>query len=456
MTALVAVVTAAALARPPAVADPGPPLVYAPTGNGPRVTAVPLGGGASGRAPWKLTLSFRCEDQTVDGSFSTRLGRDGRFEQRTEELVTHADVGSDTEVTVRGRLTDRHAEGTIDAHARAYDNAGTTFECTKRGIEWQASAEDDPAATRVDGFFRTTADALAVTAEAVFVDEDRGDKPSVVRRLDPGTGKVTWSRKVGDADRVGAAAERVWLANGSKGQVIGLDARTGKVVATTSVGPGNFDAIPPFAAQPIALTGDGVWVATAQGLIRLDPATGDQRDVLAVGALEGVVSGPTGLIAAAAVPGADGRPAAAQILRIDPATRQVTAQAQIDELPDLLALAAGADAITIARLDKPITQLDPLTLAPLGAVDVVGDGTDVAPAPPGAWVSTQEGLVAVDGSGAPAVRVRGVRGALAANGTTVWLLDRGAGSLVRCAGRLTVTLRPDTALTGRGPPQMSS
>jgi hypothetical protein len=146
MTALVAVVTAAALARPPAVADPGPPLVYAPTGNGPRVTAVPLGGPSSGRSPWKLTLSFRCEDQTVDGSFSTRLGRDGRFEQRTEELVTHADVGSDTEVTVRGRLTDRHAEGTIDARARAYDNAGTTFECTKRGIEWQASAEDDPTA----------------------------------------------------------------------------------------------------------------------------------------------------------------------------------------------------------------------------------------------------------------------------------------------------------------------
>jgi hypothetical protein len=408
--------------------------VYTPTGSGPRVTAVPLGSGSGARAPWKLTVSFRCEDQAVDGSFSTRVGRDGRFEQETRRLVTHADAGSDTEVTVRGRLTDRGAEGTIDAHARAYDNAGTTFECTKRGIDWQSTAESDPDAQRVDGFFRTNGDALAVTADAVFVDEDRGDKPSVVRRLDPRSGKVAWARKVGDADRVAAGADRVWVANGGRGEVVGLDARTGKVVATTSIGPDNFDGIPPFAAQPIALTADGVWVATAQGLIRLDPATGARAEELAVGAIEGVVSGPTGLIAAAAVPGPDGEAVASQILRIDPASRQVTAQVQVDELPDRIALAAGGDAITIARLDEQVTRFDPLTLAPLGPVDVVSDGTDVTPAPPGTWVSTQDGLVAVDGSGAPAVRVRGVRGALAANGTTVWVVDRGAGGLVRVQG----------------------
>jgi PQQ-like domain len=433
LTTLLAGLVAAALALP-TTAVPPPAVVYVPTGSGPSVTAVPLGGGSGGRAPWKITVSFRCEDQTVDGSFSTGVGRDGRFEQETRRLVTRADAGSDTDVTVRGRLTDRGAEGTIDAHARAYDNAGTTFECTKRGIDWQATAESEPAAQRVDGFFWTKGEAVAVTADAAFVDEDRGDKPSVVRRLDPGSGKVSWSRKVGDADRVAADADRVWVANGAKGKVVGLDARTGKVVATTGVGPGNFDAIRPFAAQPIALTAGDVWVATAQGLARIDPATGARAEVLPVGAVEGVVSGSTGLIAAAAVPGPDGRPVAAQILRIDPASRQVTAQVQIDELPDLLAVAAGGDAITIARLDKELTRFDPLTLAPLGPVDVVSDGTDVTPAPPGTWVSTRDGLVAVDGSRAPAVRVRGVRGALAANGTTVWVLDRGAGGLVRVQG----------------------
>ena len=140
----------------------------------------------------------------VNGSFSTRVGRDGRFEEKTERRVTHADAGSETEVAVRGRLTESGAQGTIDAHARAYDNAGTTFECSKRGIEWQAAAETDPAARRVDGFFPTDAEAVSVTSDAVFVDKDRGDKASIVRRLDPRTGKTRWSRRLGDTDRLAA------------------------------------------------------------------------------------------------------------------------------------------------------------------------------------------------------------------------------------------------------------
>jgi ligand-binding sensor domain-containing protein len=51
-----------------------------------------------------------------------------------------------------------------------------------------------------------------------------------------------------------------------------------------------FDAIAPGAAQPIAVTADGVWVATAQGLLRLDPATGSLAEQVPVGAVEGVVS----------------------------------------------------------------------------------------------------------------------------------------------------------------------
>jgi hypothetical protein len=53
---------------PVSAAAASPPVVYAPADSGPSVTAVPLGGGSSGRAPWKVTVSFRCDDQTVDGS----------------------------------------------------------------------------------------------------------------------------------------------------------------------------------------------------------------------------------------------------------------------------------------------------------------------------------------------------------------------------------------------------
>ena len=317
---------------------------------------------------------------------------------------------------------------------RAYDNAGTTFECTKRDIEWHAAAETDPAARRVDGFFPTDAEAVSVTSDAVFVDKDRGDKASVVRRLDPRTGKPTWARRVGDADRFAAGTERVWVADAARGRVLGLDARTGAIKSTTDVGPGNFDTIAPGANQPVAITPDGVWVATAQGLLRLDPATGARTEQLPVGAVEGVVAGPNGLITAAAVPGPDGRPAAARLVRLDPVTRQVAAETQIDDPPDLLAFAAGADAVIVGRFDDSPVRLDPVTLARLGPLDVVADGNDVTAAPPGTWIATTDGLVAIDGSGSAVLRVRGVRGALAASGTTVWVLDRGAGGLVRVRG----------------------
>ena len=434
MTALVAGLVVGALALPPAFAEPASPLVYTPGARGPRVSAVSLGDSSGGRVPWKFTVSFRCEDQTVDGSFSTRVGRDGRFEEKTARLVTHADAGSDTEVTVRGRLADSRAQGTIDAHARAYDNAGTTFECTKRSIKWRAAAEADPAAQRVDGFLPTDADAVSVTSDAVFVDKDRGDKASVVRRFDPHTGKPMWSRRVGDADRLAAGIDRVWIADAARGRVLGLDARTGAIESTTEVGPENFDTIAPGANQPIAVTPDGVWVATAQGLLRLDPATGARAEQLPVGAVEGVVAGPNELITAVAVPGPDGRPSAARVVRLDPLTREVAAETQIDDPPDALAFAAGADAVVVGRFDDSPVRLDPLTLAQLDPVDVVADGNDVTAAPPGTWIATKSGLVAIDRSGSPVLRVRDVRGALAASGTTVWVLDRGAGGLVRVRG----------------------
>jgi outer membrane protein assembly factor BamB len=436
MTALVAALLSSVLAVPgaPVFAEPAAPLVYTPAPTGPRVSAVPLGGGAGGRVPWKVTVSFRCQGQTVDGSFSTRVGRDGRFEEATERLVTHADVGSDTQVTLRGRLTEAGARGTIDADARAYDNAGTTFECTKRGIKWQAAAESDPAAPRADGFLPTDADAVSATADAVFVDTDRGDKASIVRRLDPATGKTVWSRRVSDADRIAAGAERVWVADAAQGRVIGLDARTGAVASTTDVGPGTFDAIAPGANQPIALTSDGVWVATAQGLLRLDPASGAVIEQLPCGPVVGVAAGPNGLVTTATVSGPDGRPAAARVARIDPATRQAAAETQVDDPPDLVSVAAGDAAVVVARFDDTAVRLDPATLATLGPIDVVTDGNDVTAAAPGAWVATKDGLVAIDGSGAQVVRVRDLRGALAAGGTTVWVLDRGAGGLVRVRG----------------------
>ena len=427
---------AGAVAASTASAGTTPPIAYVPTADGPRVTMVPLGARTAGRAPWKLQVSFRCEDQTVTGAVPVRVDRSGRFEAQTKRLVTKADVGSDTEVTIRGRLRDTAAEGSIDAHARAYDNAGTTFECTRDDIAWRAEATSNPGAERVERFFPTSvdADALAVTSDAVFVDEDHGDKPSIVKRLDPRTGKRNWARRVGDADRVAAGTERVWVANGAKGQVIGLDARTGRIASTTTVGPGSFDAIAPLTPQPLAITADAVWVATSGGLVRLDPATGQETTRVPVGAAETVVAGPTGVVTAVAVSDADGRPVASRIVRVDPGTDQAVAEATVDKRPGSFHLTAGADAIILAGDDEPVVRLHSETLAPLSPNDVVTDGLGAVAAPSGTWVSTPDGLVALDASGAAVARVRTISGELAAAGDTMWVLDAGAGGVVRLRG----------------------
>ena len=104
------------------------------------------------------------------------------------------------------------------------------------------------------------------------------------------------------------------------------------------------------------------------------------------------------------------------------------------EPPDLLRIAAGGDATVVARFDDQPVRLDPVTLAPLGLVDVVTAGTDMTTASPGTWLATNDGLVAVNGGGAPVLRVRDIKGALASTRATVWVLDRGAGGLIRVHG----------------------
>jgi len=205
-------------------------------------------------------------------------------------------------------------------------------------------------------------------------------------------------------------------------------------VSSTEVGPGRFDAIAPGAKQPIAVTVDAVWVATAQGLMRLDPATGERTEQVPVGAVEGVAAGPSCVIAAVAVPGAEGRPVATRIARIDPTTGVVIAEAQLDEVPDLVAVAADATAITVAPFEKRLARFDAQTLAPLDALEVIASGANITSALPGAWAETGDGLVAIDESGALVLRVRGIAGELAATGSTIWVLDHGAGGLVRVQG----------------------
>jgi hypothetical protein len=126
---------------------------------------------------------------------------------------------------------------------------------------------------------------------------------------------------------------------------------------------------------------------------------------------------------------ADGRPLASRIVRVDPTTNEAVAETWFDKRPVSFHLAAAADAITLADADEPLVRLDPETLAPLAPTDVLVHG--VVAATPGTWVSTPDGLVALDASGAPVLRVRGITGEIGAADETVWVLDTGAGGVVR-------------------------
>ena len=65
---------------------------------------------------------------------------------------------------------------------------------------------------------------------------------------------------------------------------------------------------------------------------------------------------------------------------------------------------------------------------------MIASGTNITSASPGAWAETGDGLVAIDESGTPVLRVRGITGELAATGNTIWVLDPGASGLVRVQG----------------------
>ena len=169
-------------------------------------------------------------------------------------------------------------------------------------------AEADPAAPRVDGFLPADADAVSVTSDAVFVDKDRGDKASIVRRLDPRTGKPMWSRSVGDADLLVAGEERVWIADAARGRVLGLDRAPGRLSPRRTSAPATSmrSRRGPTSRSPSPRTACG-WrrrrVCSASTPRRAPgPSSSGRRG-------RRVVAGPSGLITAAAVPGlTDGLP----------------------------------------------------------------------------------------------------------------------------------------------------
>ena len=404
--------------------------IYQSTGRT-AVTLVPVGTDDEGTL-MKLDARFRCEEQRVQGDLLVSVDDDGEFEVETTSFVSSFDVGSDTEVTVSGRITRRAATGTIDANVRAYDNAGTTAECD-REIKWRARATEAPALEGIDGFVETgEAGWIAAADEAVYVGQGPGLSASIVRRLDPETGDEVWQQEVDAIEELAAGSSSVWGVDAGAGLVLGFAAADGEPVGELEVA-GEYDAIASTADSPVAVTSDAVWVGlTPDRVVRLDPDTGE---VVAEIEIDGDPEGDVNVVATddtvvvavekLAARGDEGIPLG--LTRIDPASNTVVAEAET--VGQLEGLAIAGDIVTIPRFDESTLRFDVETLEEtdeldVEAFDVLGVGTDT-------WIATDDGLLVIDETGETVLELPGVTGNLATDGTMIYVLDSSAEGFVR-------------------------
>src|SRR5688500_14209560 len=127
VTLLASVLCVAGLIGAPAGAGTSPlrtDAIYQSRGQT-RLTFVPLVTRGNGSGLVRLHAELRCEDQDVIGDVLVTVDAKGKFELETDGFFSTKDIGSDTEVTVSGQFSRTTADGTVDVHARAYDEEGT-------------------------------------------------------------------------------------------------------------------------------------------------------------------------------------------------------------------------------------------------------------------------------------------------------------------------------------------
>lgn len=395
------------------------------------LTLVPLADGRDGGTLVKVRAEFRCDDQDVTGALLVSVGTDGRFSEDTNVFTSDADIGSETDVTIAGRMGSKRARGTIDAYVRAYDEEGTTFEC-ERTLRWRAAARAAAQLERIEAFARVgAADSIAAGGDAVYLGEERGDSKDVVRRIDPSTGDI-WRRRVEAASDLAAGRDALWTASGFVGRVEGFAADDGASIEGIDVDDG-FDAITGIA--PLAVSSDAVWLALAPGrLVRLDPESGEVLADFGIGEVTGselsVGLGPSGVVVAIEEPREDGGELPLRVLRVDPATNAVVTD--VRRTGQVTAVAAGQEVVTIGSFFDPILRLDATSLEPLATSDLVA--SEVVALGSLTWLATAGSVVALDAAGAVVVELPGITGALATDGERVWVLDHAAGAVIGLSG----------------------
>ena len=426
---------AAVTARPVAAVGGDRPetgrLYRSGEGSDASVRLMAVGNRPDGRPLVVAEATFACEELELEGTVLIPVKRDGSFRVESNQfgLTGGGTDEVDAEVELRGRFSGSRVEGTITAEAEAFDNAGTTGTCDEE-IDWDARAGASNAALeRIDATVRLEAGPAVVAAapDAAYVATTSSDgEAPPLHRVDAATDEVAWQVETGtEIAALAATTAAVWAVDSEGTSLRRIDARTGLPVAVVTLGE------PVASAPSIAADDTAVWVA-AGDLYRIDPATnavvatidlgeGSDDTVLALGA------GAVYVAIDASSPDDVSR-----LVRVDPATNTVVTE--VEGAGDLVALAAGDDALWAAPFFEDVRRLDPTTLVEHGAVDV--EAHALAAASPGVWMLTERGVTAYDGADPDQAAVRipllgGDFGTLAANGNTVWVWDARLGTLTR-------------------------
>jgi DNA-binding SARP family transcriptional activator/DNA-binding beta-propeller fold protein YncE len=222
-------------------------------------------------------------------------------------------------------------------------------------------------------------DAVASTPGAVWV-ANGGDQ--TVSRIDTRTRKIVSTIGIGrDVEDLAAGFGSLWVADGNDGTLTRIDPEHDSVEATLFFGAQNdLDPRPVFSVA----TGEGsVWATRGNELLRIDPATSQVTMRTHVEAPLGLAVGGGSVWVATAVD---------RILRIDARTGAVTGTTSLAGQPIAPLLAAGS-LWTIVGYPGTVWRLDPTNAGATATAPGGAFAIDLASGAGGLWIARIDGRV---------------------------------------------------------------
>ena len=250
-----------------------------------------------------------------------------------------------------------------------------------------AIAVVDPDTNRVIASIETGSKPATITAGdgAVWVGDTRD---GTVTRIDSADRSVVKTIGIGaPAVDIAASGGSVWVATGGFGTVVQLDSELNAEVHTIELGPVDDPIVP--SASAVAAGKEGVWVGAFDGLVRIDPRSGElgaQVDLGQTPALQIAVGG--GAVWSTIV--------SSRAKRVEASSAQETAEFYAGAF--VFPLALNRSALWVGGGNGQLWKVDPVTGATLLTANVGFPVEGIALGEDAVWVSVadSESLVRID------------------------------------------------------------